>query len=314
MEKWDYGPTDSPEDPRNRKGSPDLTNDKYVVSLTQSIGGIGLSFLFNQDAFEFKEDINDDFSPNIQAEIKLRVHFDDFPEAKREEKIFDSESTWSLYRSQKKYFLYACSLELNSLPRKLLILEPDFNSGDLFIKNGKIDQDIFPDPLGYPLNQILMIILLSRSKGALLHACGIYDRSSGYLFLGNSGHGKSTIAKIWFENKSIVLNDDRIIIREKDRTVWIYGTPWHGEYEEYSLKGLPINKMFFLRHGGKNSIIPIKGTDAVSRLLTRSFPPLWDKKGMDYTLGLFDRISNKLPCYELDFLPNNKIIDFVRNI
>ncbi|MEI8173691.1 MAG: hypothetical protein WCH07_09445 [Deltaproteobacteria bacterium] len=291
-----------------------MKNDKYVVTLTQSIGEIGLSFLFNQDAFKFKEDINDDFSSNIQTEIKLQVHFDDFPEAKREEKIFDSESTWSLYRSQKKYFLYACSLELNFLPRKLLILESDFNSGDLFIKNGKIDQDIFPDPLGYPLNQILMIILLSRSKGALLHACGIYDGNFGYLFLGNSGHGKSTISKIWFENKSIVLNDDRIIIREKDRTFWIYGTPWHGDFTEWSLKGLPINKIFFLRHGERNSIAPIKGTDAVSMILTRSFPPLWDQNGMDYTLGLFDRMASTLPCYELHFLPDKNIIDFVRNI
>ena len=292
-----------------------MINKKAVNVLTKHIGGIGLSFLFSQDAFESGgKDRDDEFTSDIQAEIKLRVHVDAFPEIKREEKIFDSESTWSLYRSQKKYFLYDRSLELDSLPGKLLILKPDFKSGEIFIRNGGASQYLCPDPLGYPLNQILMIILLSRNKGALLHACGIYDRGSGYLFLGHSGHGKSTIAKIWFDNKSIVLNDDRIIIREKNGAVWIYGTPWHGEYKECSLKGLPINKMFFLRHGGKNSIIPIKGTDAVSRLLTRSFPPLWDKKGMDYTLGLFDRIANKLPCYELDFLPDKRIIDFVRNI
>jgi hypothetical protein len=158
-----------------------------------------------------------------------------------------------------------------------------------------------------------MIILLSRSKGALLHACGIYDRGSGYLFLGISGHGKSTIAKIWFDNKSIVLNDDRIIIREKDGEFWMYGTPWHGDFKELSLKGLPIRKIFFLRHGEKNSAVPRKGAEAVSMMLTRSFPPLWDQKGMDYTLGLLDRMAGKLPCYELNFLPDKRIIDFVRN-
>jgi hypothetical protein len=291
-----------------------LINEKEVNVLTKRIGGIGLSFLFSQDVFKFRKDINGDFAANIQAEIMLRIHVDEFPETRREEKIFDSESTWSLYRSKKKYFLYDRSLELDSLPSKLLILESDFKFGEIFIRNGGSSQNLFSDPLEYPLNQILMIILLSRSKGALLHACGIYDRRSGYLFLGHSGHGKSTIAKIWFDNKSTVLNDDRIIIREKNGAVWIYGTPWHGEFKERSLKGLPINKMFFLRHGEKNSIIPIKGADAVSRLLTRSFPPLWDKKGMDYTLGLFDRIANKLPCYELNFLPDKRIIDFVRNI
>lgn len=291
-----------------------MTNDKKVGILTQRIGGIGLSFLFNQDAFEFKEDINDDFPPNIQAEIKLWVHFDDFPEARREEKIFDSKSTWSLYRSQKKYFLYDCSLELNSLPRKLLILEPDFNSGDLFIKNSKIDQDLFPDPLGYPLNQILMIILLSLRKGVLLHACGINDSGRGYLFAGNSTHGKSTMAKLWSENHTTVLNDDRIIVREKEGELWMYGTPWHGDFNEVSPNGLPIRKIFFLRHDEKNSVVRKNGAEAVSMLLTRSFPPLWDQKGMDYTLSLLDRMANKLPCYELHFMPDKRIIDFVRNI
>jgi len=31
-------------------------------------------------------------------------------------------------------------------------------------------------------------------------------------------------------------------------------------------------------------------------------------------LGLLDRMAGKLPCYELDFLPDKKIIDFVKNI
>ena len=57
-----------------------------------------------------------------------------------------------------------------------------------------------------------------------------------------------------------------------------------------------------------------KGVEAVSMLLTRSFPPLWDQKGMDYTLGLLDRMASKLPCYELHFLLDKRIIDFVRNI
>jgi hypothetical protein len=72
--------------------------------------------------------------------------------------------------------------------------------------------------------------------------------------------------------------------------------------------------MFFLKHGEKNSAVPRKGAEAVSMLLTRSFPPLWDQNGMDYTLGLLDRMASKLPCYELHFLPDKKIIDFVRNV
>jgi hypothetical protein len=292
-----------------------LINEKKINVVTKHIGRIRLFFLFNQDALALAEqDAVNEFTPGIRAEIRVWVNLDDFPEIRREEKIFDSKNTWSLYRSQKKYFLYDCSLELDSLPNKLMILEPDFKSGEIFIRDGGSSQNLFPDPLGYPLNQILMIMLLSSQGGILLHACGIDDSSSGYLFLGNSGHGKSTMARIWFENKSTVLNDDRIIVEEKDGALWMYGTPWHGDFGELCLKGVPISKIFFLRKGEKTSAVARKGSEAISMLLARAFLPFWDKKGMNDTLHLCHLLISNIPCYELTFVPNRDIIEFVRNI
>jgi len=184
----------------------------------------------------------------------------------------------------------------------------EYRSDDSF------NQNLLPDPLGYPLNQILMILLLSRSKGVLMHACGIDDRGSGYLFLGNSGHGKSTMAKLWFEKHATVLNDDRIVVREKNGEFWMYGTPWHGDYKELSPKGLTIHKIFFLHRGEKNLTVFQKGAEAVTMLLTRSFPPFWDKKGMAYTMDLCHCIVNKIPCYELSFEPDTRIVDLLRSM
>ncbi|MBI4621088.1 MAG: hypothetical protein HY739_13155 [Desulfobacterales bacterium] len=297
------------------KGKFAVVNEDKLKEFTIEIADICISFLFDQDPFESGvEYINNEFITDSRAEIKLRVHYGRIPLMGLEKKIFDSGSTWSLYRSQGKYVLQDCSFEFGSLPQELVVLEPDFKSGDIYLKNNGFDQRFFSDYPGYPLNQILMIILLSLRKGVLLHACGIDDRGYGFLFLGNSGHGKSTMAKLWYKNHATVFNDDRIIVREKDGEFWMYGTPWHGDFKELSLKGLPIRKVFFLRHSEKNSAVPRKGAEAVSMLLTRSFPPLWDQKGMDYTLGLLGRIASKLPCYNLCFLPDKRIIDFVKNI
>jgi hypothetical protein len=159
-----------------------------------------------------------------------------------------------------------------------------------------------------------MIMLLSLGRGMLLHGCGIDDGGNGYLFLGNSTHGKSTISRLWSENHATVLNDDRIVVREKDGEFWMYGTPWHGDFREVSPKGMPIRKILFLRHGEKNSAVPKKYAEAISMVLTRCFPPFWDKKGMDYTVGLVHRIISKIPCYELNFVPDREVIQFVRDI
>jgi hypothetical protein len=202
-----------------------LLNEKGLIEFTIGIGGIGLSFFFDQNLSEFgAEDIDYEFVTEIRAETKLRVHHDSFPQRSKGKKIFDSGSTWSLFRDQGKYVLQDSSFDSDSPPNQLVILESDFKSGDIYI-NYELDKNILSDPLGYPLNQVLMIILLSRCKGVMLHACGIDDSGYGYLFLGNSGHGKSTIARLWSENKATVLNDDRIIVREINGELLMYGTP-----------------------------------------------------------------------------------------
>lgn len=54
--------------------------------------------------------------------------------------------------------------------------------------------------------------------------------------------------------------------------------------------------------------------DATSRMIVRSFPTFWDKKGMEFTLGFIDELVTEVPCYELGFVPDKTVIDLVKNI
>jgi hypothetical protein len=292
-----------------------LSTLKGRKEFTIAIAGIGITFLFDQDLYELDvKHINDQFVTDADDEIRLRTHCGPPPKMDSIEKIFDSGSTWAFYRSNGRHVLQNDALEPGSSPTVFVVLEQGLKSGDVYINHDSFRQNLTTDPLGHPLNQILMILLLSVDKGMIFHACGIDDRGSGYLFLGNSGDGKSAMAKLWFDNDATVLNDDRIVVREKDGEFWMYGTPWHGDFREISSEGLPIQKIFFLRHGEKNSAAPKDGTAAVTMLLTRSFPPLWDKNGMTFTTDLCHHVVNKIPCYELSFAPDAGIVDFIREL
>lgn len=298
-----------------RKEAPILLREKERNEFTITIGGIGISFLFDQDLSELGiEQRENAFVADLGEDIKLRVHHGRSPDTKVKEKIFDSGDTWALYRCNGRYVLQDDSLESASSPSMFVVLEPDLRSGDVFVLHDTFEINPFPDPIGYPLNQVLMILLLSRGKGMLFHACGIDDNGAGYLFLGNSTDGKSTMAGLWSGERATVLNDDRIVVREKDSEFWMYGTPWHGDFREISPDGLPIKKIFFLRHGETNQATLYDGVEAVSMLLTRSFPPLWDKNGMTFTTALCHLIVNKIPCYALSFVPGGDIVDFVRKL
>jgi hypothetical protein len=69
-----------------------------------------------------------------------------------------------------------------------------------------------------------------------------------------------------------------------------------------------------LRHGKKNSTQAKSGAEAVSMLLSRSFPPFWDKEGMAFTIEHCQRMVSKIPCYELTFTPDVRLIATVRNV
>ena len=64
-----------------------------------------------------------------------------------------------------------------------------------------------------------MIHRLACGQGLEVHAVGIVDEiGRGHLFLGHSGAGKSTTARLWLEQPEIrILSDDRIVLRRQRR-------------------------------------------------------------------------------------------------
>jgi hypothetical protein len=278
-----------------------------------NIAGINLSFLDDSlHENSHREGPSKPGSGDELDDIIIRLHGGSpGPEFSAVRCVFHSR--WTLSQSGDKYIFREGSEVSNPPPNKVLILGADLREGDLYIPDGPSGQPPLPDPLGYPLNQVLMILILSRRNGLLVHACGIDDNGTGYLFLGNSGHGKTTMAKLWYEQQTTVLNDDRIVVREREGKIWMYGTPWHGDFRHFSPAGLPVGKIFFLHPDRENGVTHLYGAKAVAMLLTRSFPPLWDREGMAGTIGFCHLLANSIPCYDLHFKRDPSIIDCVRS-
>ena len=284
-----------------------------MTESTLSIAGINLTFLYDEDLPE--PDFEEGPDPVEGADhIRFHVHRGPLPDMGSREVIFDSGEAWALFRSGYKYVLQNNSLGPESSPDVFVVLNSNLISGHIYLNYDPSFKREPSDPLGWPLNQILMIFLLSIHRGILFHACGIDDRGEGLLFLGNSGHGKTTMARLWKNTESSVLNDDRIVVREKGNRFWMFGTPWHGDLATWSSRGVPIHRIFFLKAGEKNAVVPKTGAEAVSMLIARSFPPFWDRKNMAYTVDLCHRLVKKIPCHELRFARDRGVVDFIRGL
>ena len=160
---------------------------------------------------------------------------------------------------------------------------------------------------------MLMINYLAQGHGVILHACGIEYDSKGMLFAGESGAGKSTLANLWNQASGVdVMSDDRTLVRQIDGELRMYGTPWHGEAKFGSARGVRLDKIFFLRHAQNNKIQSLSTIQSVQKLLQCSFPPYWDAAGMEYTMGFFEQLTTRVPCYELTFEPDERVIEMFR--
>jgi len=256
------------------------------------------------------------FISTSKPDVFLTVHKDGIPKCDLQNArlIFNSQTTWSLYKTESQHIFVLKSPNFGLQPYRVGIFNSNNNSGDIYnrILNSLNPSDsFFSNPIGLPLFELLFVCLLAQGRGLMIHACGIDDHGRGILFAGNSTHGKSTMAKLWKE-QATVLNDDRIVIRQREGRFWMYGTPWHSDYTGVAPHGVPLEKIFFLNHAAENTAQQVEGVNAVSKLVARAFPPLWDQEGMGFSLDFCADLVENIPCYELGFVPSGDIMDFIR--
>jgi len=255
--------------------------------------------------------IVDEGNPHVSIEARL----DDLSTMKKgDEKIFDSGALWQLYKYNGGYLFSLTSPSFGSTPYKVARVNKDFTRGEVLLHRTYFDKDQPVDPLQYPLDELLFTNYLSLGRGAEVHSCGIVDSSKrGHLFVGQSGAGKTTMAKLWQDVPDIIaLSDDRIVLRKSGEKIWMYGTPWHGDAKIASPDRAPLTQVYFLSKGTKNGLIPLSKTDATARFFACSFLPFYNPEAIEFSLGFFEEVVRTVPCYELRFVPDKKVVEFIQ--
>lgn len=255
------------------------------------------------------------FYSNHPPEVTLEFDFADLNQFPKNDwtLIFDSQELWRLFKTEQGYGIVLTRAREGGPVYRVGLFSKDFRSGLILNaahEETHLNQEQTIDPLEYPLAEIIMVCLLSKQRGVMAHACGVIADSRGFMFAGNSGAGKSTMAGLW-STRHQILNDDRIILREIHNELKMYGTPWHGDFSNLSSKSSRIEAIFFLKHGDTNSHKRVTGAGAITGLFSRIFPPIWDPVGSTFTLEFLDKVSTLVPCYELSFQPGADITDYV---
>lgn len=247
--------------------------------------------------------------------VDLDLEIGGLPALRRSDLLFDGQS-WSLYRDGSGYLIALASRTPDVLPAWIARIDSSYTRGTVFcdellVRNEDGVQSLV-NPVLNRLDQLLLMYILARRQGALVHAAGAVAGGGGFVFAGRSGAGKTTMARqLQAAGKAPLLSDDRVVVRKVDGRYSVYGTPWAGDAQIALNRSAPLGALCFLHHGRINRIERVSPRDAFEKLLPMVSIPWYDRGMVEQITSFCEALTRDVPSYDLHFVPTAEVADFI---
>lgn len=186
----------------------------------------------------------------------------------------------------------------------------------IFIANAdftNITASVAPDSpdCGLVLTSMLRIAFaqaILRRDGISIHASAVAADGKAWLFLGKSGTGKSTHARLWLRNipGSRLLNDDNPAVRLVDGKAVAFGTPWSGKTPCYRNESAPVGGIVRLAQSDADIFTEKDEVAAFVALLPSCSVVHSDAALQSRLCDTLARLIELVPVGELKCLPDNE--------
>lgn len=200
--------------------------------------------------------------------------------------------------------------EVIMTPYSFFIFDKKLWRCDIFLKKDKILSQKRVNPAYMPgliiLKLLFRLILNSENNGILLHASSAENNGYGYVFIGPSGYGKSTVVKMLGPGRG--LSDETSIIKNIGKRYVVFTSPWWNKDSRPSIrnpqKGLPLKAIFFIERADKTGIKKMGYKETLAELIYRDNPfqqlRFFDNKSGIRNFYLFaQNIIRDIPVFKL---------------
>lgn len=136
--------------------------------------------------------------------------------------------------------------------------------------------------------------VLPKYDRCLIHGACIKYNDLAYLFMADSGVGKTTHIKLWLDNIDgvSVINGDKPII---DCNGYVYGTPWSGKERMNNNTKAKLAGVVLLSRSSENHIEEIDKSSSIKELMNQTYV----KKDLIKSMEIINNALVNVPIYKM---------------
>lgn len=279
-------------------GNKKATRDYCVAGHRFGVTG-DEEYLRLMDNYEPFSDSSQDAIP--QKAFDLTIVTGDSPDYSEELKQVDEEQTITCGKRSDGSPVFG--FQWCGVTAGWLVCSDDYRAGRL-IMTGRFRK--------LAIDNALMIMYALATAGemtVLFHAAVVSLHGRGYMFLGPSGTGKSTHARLWIQHipGAEPVNDDNPVVRIGDNGIaMVYGSPWSGKTPCYRNVGYPLGGIVLLSQAPYNKIGRLVGIRAYAALIPSISGTRWDRRIADGLHATENRLAGSVAVWHMQCLPDKE--------
>ncbi len=152
----------------------------------------------------------------------------------------------------------------------------------------------------YETTRFVFLYFAQRCGYVALHSASIIHNNKAILFSAMSGVGKSTHAAIWSKLfSSEVFNGDVNLLSLENGKSYIYGLPWCGTSEKYSIGKYEIGSIVMLKQAVSNEIVELTAQEKTTHILHRFISHNWFSEDLDILLMFAEKLIKQTDVFRL---------------